>query len=76
MEPEVHSVQKYPRIRAVSVLLPQIRIIRDASKEVEVTGDWRELHNEELHNLYSSPNIIRMMKSGTMFTRALHWSIS
>jgi hypothetical protein len=29
----------------------------------EVTGDWRELHNEELHNLYSSPNIIRTIKS-------------
>jgi hypothetical protein len=29
----------------------------------EVTGDWRKLHNEELHNLYSSPNIIRMIKS-------------
>jgi hypothetical protein len=27
----------------------------------EVTGDWRKLHNEELHNLYSSPNIIRML---------------
>jgi hypothetical protein len=26
----------------------------------EVTGDWRKLHNEELHNFYSSPNIIRM----------------
>jgi hypothetical protein len=29
----------------------------------DVTGDWRKLHNEELHNLYSSPNIIRMIKS-------------
>jgi hypothetical protein len=29
----------------------------------EVTGDWRKLPNEELHNLYSSPNIIRMIKS-------------
>jgi hypothetical protein len=29
----------------------------------EVTEDWRKLHNEELHNLYSSPNIIRMIKS-------------
>jgi hypothetical protein len=28
-----------------------------------VTGDWRKLHNEELHNLYSPPNIIRMIKS-------------
>jgi hypothetical protein len=29
-------------------------------KRDEVTGDWRKLHNEELHNLYSLPNIIRM----------------
>jgi hypothetical protein len=28
-----------------------------------VTGGWRKLHNEELHNLYSSPSIIRIMKS-------------
>jgi hypothetical protein len=28
----------------------------------EVTGDWRQLHNEELHNLYSLPNIIRIIK--------------
>jgi hypothetical protein len=28
-----------------------------------VTGGWRELHNEELHNLYSSPSIIRIIKS-------------
>jgi hypothetical protein len=29
----------------------------------EVMGDWRKLHNGELHNLYSSPDIIRQMKS-------------
>jgi hypothetical protein len=28
-----------------------------------VTGGWRKLHNEELYNLYSSPSIIRMIKS-------------
>jgi hypothetical protein len=33
-------------------------------KRNEVTGGWRKLHNEELHNLYSSPSIIRMIKSG------------
>jgi hypothetical protein len=32
----------------------------------EVTEDWRKLHNEELHNLYSSQNIIRMNKSRRM----------
>jgi reverse gyrase len=32
-------------------------------KRNDVTGDWRKLHNEELHNLYSSPDIIRMIKS-------------
>jgi hypothetical protein len=29
-------------------------------------GDWTKLHNEELHNFYSSPNIIRMIKSRRM----------
>jgi hypothetical protein len=28
----------------------------------EVTGSWREMHNEELHKLYSSPAVVRMMK--------------
>jgi hypothetical protein len=31
-----------------------------------VTGDLRKLHNEELHNLYSSPSILRILKSGSM----------
>jgi hypothetical protein len=35
-------------------------------KRDEVTGDWRKLHNAELHNLYSSPNIITMTKSRRM----------
>jgi hypothetical protein len=32
-------------------------------KRDEVTGEWRKLHNEEPHNLYSSPDIIRQVKS-------------
>jgi hypothetical protein len=31
-------------------------------KRDEVTGEWRRLHNKELHALYSSPNIIRVIK--------------
>jgi hypothetical protein len=32
----------------------------------EVTGEWRKLHNEELRALYSSPSIIRIIKSRSM----------
>jgi hypothetical protein len=32
-------------------------------KRDEVTGEWRKLHNGELHSLYSSPDIIRQIKS-------------
>jgi hypothetical protein len=29
----------------------------------EITGEWRKLHNKEIHGLYSSPNIVRVIKS-------------
>ena len=32
----------------------------------EVTGEWKRLHNEELNGLYSSPNIVRVIKSRRM----------
>jgi hypothetical protein len=35
-------------------------------KRDEVTGEWRKLHNEELNNLYSSPSIVRVVKSRRM----------
>jgi hypothetical protein len=35
-------------------------------KRDEVTGEWRKLHNEELHDLYCSPNIVRVIKSRRM----------
>jgi hypothetical protein len=38
-------------------------------KRDEVTGEWRKLHNGELHNLYSSPDIIRQIK-----LRRMRWA--
>jgi hypothetical protein len=37
-------------------------------KKDEVTGEWRKLQNEELHNFYSSPDIIRQIRS-----RRIRW---
>jgi hypothetical protein len=42
-------------------------------KRDEVTGEWRKLHNEELHNLYSSPDIIGRVKSRRM---RLAWHVA
>jgi hypothetical protein len=35
-------------------------------KRDEVTGGWRKLHNDELHGLYSSPSIVRVIKARRM----------
>jgi hypothetical protein len=47
------------------------RVLRSISgpRRDEVRGVWRKLHNKELHNLYSSPSIIRMIKS-----RKIRWA--
>ena len=46
----------------------QNRVLRRVfgSKTDEVSGEWRKLHNEELRNLYSLPNIVRVVKSRRM----------
>jgi hypothetical protein len=53
------------------LMVSENRVLRRVfgPKRDEVTGDWRKLRNEELHILYSSPNIIRQIKS-----RRLRWA--
>jgi hypothetical protein len=71
--PEPGSIQSLPSrsISPTSILIFLIIVPTEqrrifGPKKDDVTGDWRKLHNEELHNLYSSPNIMRMIKSRRM----------
>jgi hypothetical protein len=50
------------------LMVSENRVLRRifGPKRDEVTGEWRKLHSEELHNLYSSPDIIRQVKSRRM----------
>jgi hypothetical protein len=69
-----HSLLKFAKLHRCKTLtlrkehraiVFENRVLRKmfGPKRGEEGGGWRNLHNEELHNLYSSPSIIRMMKS-------------
>ncbi|PNF13874.1 hypothetical protein B7P43_G11475 [Cryptotermes secundus] len=69
VEVRILSVDTAVRGRGIAkALLEKSRVLRRifGPKRDKVTGGWRKLHNEELHNLYSSPSIIRMIKSRRM----------
>jgi hypothetical protein len=57
------TLREEPRLRVF-----ENRVLRRIFelKRVEVAGGWRKLHNEELHDLYSSPIVIRMLRSRKM----------
>jgi hypothetical protein len=57
------TIREEHRLRVFENRVPR-RIF--GPKRDEVTGEWRKLHNEKLHNLYSSPNFIRQIKSRRM----------
>ena len=55
------------RLFIYSFILFQPQILTDLKVRIyEVTGEWRKLHNEELRDLYSLPNILRVVKSRRM----------
>jgi hypothetical protein len=58
-----HTLREVHRLR---VFENRVRRRIFGPKRDEVTGGWRKLHNEELHGLYSSPSIIRVIKARKM----------
>jgi hypothetical protein len=57
------TLREERRLRVFENKVPRIIF---GPKRDEVTGEWRRLHNEELNDLYFSPNIIRVIKSRRM----------
>jgi hypothetical protein len=61
-----YKLQTRPLVREGAPVFEN-RVLRIfGPKGDEVTGEWRKLHNEELHDLYSSPCIIRIIKPRKM----------
>jgi hypothetical protein len=54
-----------------TICVSHITYLAFGPKRGEVTGGWKKLHNKELHGLYCSPNIVRMIKS-----RRMRWACS
>jgi len=59
------NIRPYLHISFIFIIIIIIIIIITLRRE-EVTGEWRKLHNEELNDLYSSPNVVRVIKSRRM----------
>ena len=65
---EFYSKNKFEKLVHLVGFIIRIQFIVDifGPRRNEVTGEWWRLHNEDLNDLYSSPNIVRMIKSRRM----------
>jgi hypothetical protein len=52
------------RVRTRADIVQKQGVVKDIWEREAVTNDWRKMHNEELHAVYSSPNIVWVMKLG------------
>jgi hypothetical protein len=66
--PYLIAIHNHCPIQFDVILVFEVWVVRRifGLKRDEVSRSWRKLHNEELHNLYSSPSIIRIIKSRRM----------
>ena len=71
LKPLNHNSQKWKFNSIPMLRVFKNRVLRRifGPRRDEVTGEWRRLHNEELSDLYSSPNIVRLIKS-----RRIRWA--
>ena len=62
----IHKIILYRYTLSLTIF--ENRVLRTifGSKRDEVTGEWRKLHNEKLNDLYSSPSVVRLIKSRRM----------
>jgi hypothetical protein len=56
-----------PDLKYIIRIVFHNRVLRKFGPKREEDGSWRKLHNDELHSLYSSSNIVRVMKSRRMW---------
>jgi hypothetical protein len=71
MDAYVITLNSFPTFAFISPIRLRVfenRVLRRifGPKRDDVTGGWRKLHNEELHGLYSSPSIVRVIKARRM----------
>jgi hypothetical protein len=72
---QLHTASQPRRLQLDSLRVFENEILRRicGPKEEKMVGGWRRLHNEKLHNLYTSPNVIDDQINETGMSSSTHW---